>query len=203
MPPLKEKLRKILFIVSASMISATSFSQTTDLQRFIDMEESIGLVNYVELAVIDSVEGGCWLNSEEIKQEVRLQLESNGVGVYTEEVIGTFPEITTLEILGIGRRLNNQLCAGSLVIDLSGIIGEKYKERTFVGLSSIYEALFFGYGSSLDSHFKNATNQAISEMLANRFKSKRNNQVSEILQEYGGELQDPPKTRKELLESLN
>lgn len=104
---------------------ASLFATTHGTTVYISSEKSVGLVESVNLIVIDEVGGGCWTNVKAVKNRLRyrLQAENISVNMADSSPISAKNPILTLSLVGFR---SNRMCVVSYDLDLETASRSKY-----------------------------------------------------------------------------
>ncbi len=82
--------------------------------KFINVDQSVGLIKNIVLLVEDKVSGGCWTNVDQVKEQVRRSLEESGLQVYDEPLLILSPLSSNLVITVDGSRSSEGICFGNI-----------------------------------------------------------------------------------------
>jgi hypothetical protein len=117
--------------------------------ELIDLPADVSL-KPVRVSIDDTVDEGCWTNSEDVEATVTLPLRQSGV-LFTERT-----EIGDLKLFisALGGRAKSGLCFGVLSIELSQVDVEEYPDGSWIHEKRIamYQTVAVA-GDKLDSQF--------------------------------------------------
>ena len=82
--------------------------------------DALGLIQAVELQVIDHVQGGCWTNVADVKARLRAELERSQIPVFDEPLAFPSPFMPTIQLRVFGGLpLKDDLCVATPRLSLS------------------------------------------------------------------------------------
>lgn len=80
----------------------------------ISPEQSLGLLKYTHIELVDDTKGDCWTNLNTVREDTTLALEQSDIGVSSEELF-TFPvDVFSIKITVLGNRIPNGVCIGAV-----------------------------------------------------------------------------------------
>ena len=176
------------------LLSTASYGREQPKADIVEAEQSLGLIQVVELAMEDQVEGGCWTNVERVKQRARLALEQSGIKVYTEPLFHVAPFTTRLSVSALGKR-GGGVCFGDVVVRASGRSFLRWGENEEFAIETMSvnfsKRAIFVNPRSLDGQILEAVDTFVSEFAADVIANRRHGTVAKLLKEYPHSGDDP------------
>lgn len=173
-----------------------------DPPEFLFSDKALGLVHNAYIEVRDDVTGGCWTNSEAIKQKARLTLEQSGISVYEEPLATSFPVSADIYISAYGQRSASSVCYGSIEVTVADTASRYLGEVALVGDVSYFKSAYVAFGANLNNPFSEAAESSINELAADILSGRRDETVMTLIEEYGVTLAEKPETYSEMWERL-
>ncbi|QNI03060.1 hypothetical protein HXW73_09015 [Halomonas sp. SH5A2] len=183
-------IRSIRNTIAALVLPSFAFAQTSPKYLFPD--DALGLVHNAYIEVIDDVTGGCWTNSNSIKQKARLTLEQSGISVYDEPLATRFPISANVLITAHGKRSSSSTCFGTIEVKVADTASRFLGDIALVGDVHYFESGYIAIGPSLNNQFLEAAESSVNELAADILSGRRNETVEALIDEYGDTLKGKP-----------
>ena len=179
----KSIILKVLVALIA-LVSVNVYAQDNEYapSKYVEFTDSLGLIKNVHLVINDQVEGMCWTNINQVKQNARLTLEQSGISVYDEPLMIISPLSTNLIIAGHGRRSYDNGCYGNIELSSYRIVdiafGNISVERIGINFK---RSMIVSSEKNLNDLFVSSVDTLVSMFCSDVIAGRRNPIVSEIL----------------------
>tara|TARA_R110002049_G_scaffold79344_3_gene202125 strand:- start:1717 stop:2316 length:600 start_codon:yes stop_codon:yes gene_type:complete len=108
---------KNTFLLLVLLTSFCAASQEKEKPIYLSKDQSLGLINAINMQVVNTTTDQCLTNIERVKQELRLKLEQSDVKVY-DEPLGGNASAVDLVISANGWKPNNYGCVGNFSLNV-------------------------------------------------------------------------------------